>query len=66
MTPDLITSLKREKEILGEDPYAYQFGTMEKRTLATLMRYQIEQGLMKNSLSVEELLYVRLKIKGSQ
>ena len=55
MTPDLIASLERENEILGEDPYAYHLGAMEKRTLEALMRYQIEQGPMRNSLSVEGL-----------
>jgi 4,5-dihydroxyphthalate decarboxylase len=55
MTPELIASLEREKEILGEDPYAYRLGEIERRTLEALMRYQIEQGLMRKSVSVEGL-----------
>lgn len=55
MTPDLIASLEKEKEILGADPYAYELGEIEKRTIRALMRYQIEQGLMRKELPVESL-----------
>lgn len=55
MTADLIASLERETEVLGEDPYGYRLGEIEKRTLEALMRYQIEQGLMRKALSVESL-----------
>jgi len=41
--------------VLGEDPYAYVIGENEKRTLAAMNRYQIEQGLMKTTLSMDEL-----------
>ena len=33
------------RDVLGEDPYAYVMGENEKRTLAAMNRYQIEQGL---------------------
>jgi 4,5-dihydroxyphthalate decarboxylase len=55
MSPELVASLEKEKEILGEDPYAYELGETEKRTLETLMRYQIEQGLMRKTLPVQSL-----------
>jgi 4,5-dihydroxyphthalate decarboxylase len=55
MTTDLIASLERENEVLTEDPYAYRLGEIEKRTLEELMRYQVEQGLMKRALPVEGL-----------
>ena len=55
MNPELIASLEKEKEILGEDPYDYKLGQTEKRTLDTLMRYQIEQGLMRKALPVQSL-----------
>ena len=44
-----------EREVLGEDPYAYVMGENEKRTLAAMNRYQIEQGLMKTMLPMEDL-----------
>jgi 4,5-dihydroxyphthalate decarboxylase len=55
MSPYLIALLEKEKEILGADPYAYELGEIEKRTLQALMRYQIEQGLMRKELPVESL-----------
>ena len=41
--------------MLGEDPYAYVMGENEKRSLAALNRYQIEQGLMKTTLPMDDL-----------
>jgi len=55
MSPELIASLEKEKEILREDPYVYELGKIEQRTLETLMRYQIEQGLMRKQLPVQSL-----------
>jgi 4,5-dihydroxyphthalate decarboxylase len=55
MTVDEIAGYHREREVLGEDPYAYVMGENEKRTLAAMNRYQIEQGLMKTTLSMDEL-----------
>ena len=55
MSPDLIASLEKEKEILGAAPYSYELGEIEKRTLQALMRYQMEQGLMRKELPVESL-----------
>ena len=46
---------EKEKNVLGEDPYAYVMGENEKRTLAAMNRYQIEQGLMKTMLPMDEL-----------
>jgi 4,5-dihydroxyphthalate decarboxylase len=45
----------KERDVLGEDPYAYKMQENEKRTLAALNRYQIEQGLLKNTLSMDDL-----------
>ena len=55
MSPDLIASLEKERDILGADHYSYELGEIEKRTLQTLMRYQIEQGLMSKELPVKSL-----------
>jgi 4,5-dihydroxyphthalate decarboxylase len=46
---------EREKAALGEDPYAYVLGETEKRTMAALARYQVEQGLLKQAPPVESL-----------
>jgi 4,5-dihydroxyphthalate decarboxylase len=55
MTRDERAGDEQEKAVLGEDPYAYIFGETEKRTLRALNRYQIEQGLMKEEVALENL-----------
>ena len=55
MKPDEIEGYRKEAEALGEDPYAYELGTAEKRTLKALNRYQIEQGLMHRELPLESV-----------
>lgn len=50
-----IAGYEKERQALGEDPYAYVFGENEKRALRALNRYQIEQGLMKTELPIEDL-----------
>lgn len=55
LTPEQIEGNEREKAALGEDPYAYVLGDTEKRTMAALARYQIEQGLLKQAPPVESL-----------
>jgi hypothetical protein len=55
MAVDEIAGYAKEREVLGEDPYAYVMGENEKRSLAALNRYQIEQGLMKTMLPMEDL-----------
>ena len=55
LTPEQIEGNEREKAALGEDPYAYVLGETEKRTMAALARYQIEQGLLKQAPPVESL-----------
>ena len=55
LTPEEIAGYAKEREVLGEDPYAYVLGETEKRTLRALNRYQIEQGLMKKELPLEGL-----------
>jgi len=54
-TAEQIAGHEREKAALGEDPYAYVLGETEKRTLAALARYQIEQGLLKEAPPLESL-----------
>lgn len=55
MTPEQVEGYEKEKAVLEEDPYAYVLEETEKRTLQALMRYQIEQGLMKQELPLEGL-----------
>jgi 4,5-dihydroxyphthalate decarboxylase len=50
-----IAGYEKERDALGEDPYAYVLGDNEKRAMRALNRYQIEQGLMKTELPIEEL-----------
>jgi hypothetical protein len=50
-----IAGYAKERDVLGEDPYAYVMGENEKRSLAALNRYQIEQGLLKTMLPMDDL-----------
>jgi 4,5-dihydroxyphthalate decarboxylase len=55
LTPEQIAGHEKEKAALGEDPYAYVLGDTERRTMQALARYQIEQGLIKESPGLESL-----------
>jgi hypothetical protein len=55
MESDEIAGYAKERDVLGEDPYAYVMGENEKRSLGALNRYQIEQGLMKTMLPMDDL-----------
>jgi 4,5-dihydroxyphthalate decarboxylase len=55
MEVDELAGYGKEREALGEDPYAYVMGENEKRSLAALNRYQVEQGLMKTMLPMDDL-----------
>lgn len=55
LSPEAIAGYEKEREVLGEDPYAYVLGEREKRSMRALNRYQIEQGLMKKELPLESL-----------
>jgi 4,5-dihydroxyphthalate decarboxylase len=55
LTPEQIAGQEKEKAALGEDPYAYVLGETEKRTMAALGRYQVEQGLLRQAPPVESL-----------
>jgi hypothetical protein len=56
MVADEIEGYRKEAEVLGEDPYAYTLGPAERRTLQALNRYQIEQGLMREELSIDDIV----------
>ncbi len=45
----------RERDVLGYDPYACALTEADKKTIAALNRYQIEQGLVKEMLPLESL-----------
>ena len=60
MPDDEVAHYRKEREVLGEDPYAYVMGENERRTLAAMNRYQIEQGLMKTTLPVDDLFIGRV------
>jgi 4,5-dihydroxyphthalate decarboxylase len=59
MPPEEIEGYRKEAEVLGEDPYAYRLAEPEKRTLQALNRYQIEQGLMREELSLDTIFAPR-------
>jgi 4,5-dihydroxyphthalate decarboxylase len=59
MSAEEIAGYEKERQVLGEDPYAYVMGENEKRTLRALNRYQIEQGLMHRELPIEDLFVGR-------
>ena len=55
LSADELAGYEKEKTVLEEDPYAYVLGATEKTTLKALARYQIEQGLLKESIPLEDL-----------
>jgi len=55
MTAEEIAGYEKEKQVLGEDPYAYVLGPTEITSLKALNRYQIEQGLMRRELDINSL-----------
>ena len=55
LKPEQIAGQEREAAVLGEDPYAYVLGDTEKRTLAALARYEVEQGLLTAAPPLESL-----------
>jgi len=46
--------LREQKEILGDDPWAYGF-SKNKHNVETLMQYLLEQGLISKALKAEEV-----------
>lgn len=55
MSSEEVEGYRKEAQVLGEDPYTYTLGEAEKRTLKALNRYQIEQGLMREELSLDSV-----------
>jgi len=55
LTPEQIAGHERERNALGEDPYAYVLGETERRTMTALARYQVEQGLIQKTPALESL-----------
>jgi 4,5-dihydroxyphthalate decarboxylase len=47
--------LEEQEEILGQDPWVYGLGEINKKTLETLMQYSQEQGLLGRKMSLNEL-----------
>jgi 4,5-dihydroxyphthalate decarboxylase len=47
--------LEEQEEILGEDPWVYGLGELNRRNLETLMQYSQEQGLLGRKMTLEEL-----------
>jgi 4,5-dihydroxyphthalate decarboxylase len=55
MAAEEIAGYRKEREVLGVDPYDYVVGENEKRAMTALNCYQIEQGLMKKELPIDDL-----------
>jgi 4,5-dihydroxyphthalate decarboxylase len=47
--------VEEQEEILGPDPWAYGLGDSNKKALATLMQYSMEQGLLGRGMDLDEL-----------
>ena len=56
MDADEIAGNAHERQLLGENPYAYVMAGMKSARGRNLNRYQIERGLLKNMLPLEDLL----------
>ena len=47
--------LEEQEELLGTDPWMYGLGEANQKTLATLMQYSQEQGLIGRNMGLDEL-----------
>jgi 4,5-dihydroxyphthalate decarboxylase len=55
MSADEVAGYAKEREVLGEDPYACVMGEMEIRSMKALNRYQMEHGLVNQEIPLENL-----------
>jgi len=44
-------------ETIGYDPYGYSFDVSTRKSLETLIRYQLQQGLLEREPTLEELFF---------
>jgi 4,5-dihydroxyphthalate decarboxylase len=49
------TTLEEQEEVLGRDPWAYGLNPANRKTLATVLRYTFEQGMISRMLPLDEL-----------
>jgi 4,5-dihydroxyphthalate decarboxylase len=49
------TALEEQEEVLGRDPWAYGLNPANHKTLATVLRYTFEQGMISRMLALDEL-----------
>ena len=47
--------IEQEKALLGFDPYRYELGEVQRRTIETLMDYLQADGLLQRRFSIQEL-----------
>ena len=55
MKPAEAEGYAKERDVLGYDPYACVRADADKKSIQALIRYQIEQGLVKQALALESL-----------
>ena len=48
------TAVEEQEQILGKDPWSYGL-TANRKTLATVLRYTHQQGMIRNMLSLDEI-----------
>ena len=46
-----------EREVMEDDPFSYRLDTCARKTLETLMEYQVQQGLLDKKPKLEELFF---------
>ena len=49
------TALEEQEEVLGRDPWAYGLNPANRNTLATVLRYTFEQGMISRMFPLDEL-----------
>jgi 4,5-dihydroxyphthalate decarboxylase len=49
------TTLEEQEQVLGRDPWAYGLNPANRKTLATVLRYTFEQGMISRMLPLDEL-----------
>ena len=49
------TAWDEQEDVLGPDPWAYGLGPANRKNLEAILRYTRQQGLIKNSMTIDEL-----------
>lgn len=50
-------TLEEQRRVMGPDPWPYDLGPSNRKALETMIRYEVEQGLLARPFTVDELFF---------